>query len=258
MLRGDTMRSLLFAAGGTLFTFAMTALGAAMVFFFRKRISPRTGRLCFGFAGGVMSAAAVFSLLLPAVEQVRLSGGVPWLSASLGFLLGVGLMIAMDVYIASRQAHEDDAARRRTMLLSAVTLHNIPEGMAVGIAFAAAAGSSGAALASAAAVALGIGIQNIPEGAAIALPLRQGGFSVRRSFMLGTASGAVEPFFGVLSAMMITLSGSMMPLLMSFSAGAMMWVVFSEMLPESGVQRDGALAAAAGYLVMMTLDIALG
>jgi len=258
MLRGDTMRSLLFAAGGTLFTFAMTALGAAMVFFFRKRISPRTGRLCFGFAGGVMSAAAVFSLLLPAVEQVEAAGGEPWLTAAVGFALGSGLMIALDAWIAHRQVRSDDVTRRRAMLLSAVTLHNIPEGMAVGLAFAAAAGRGSAALAAAAAVALGIGIQNIPEGAAIALPLRQGGFSARRSFALGAASGAVEPVFGALAALMISAAGGMMPGLMAFSAGAMMWVVFSEMLPESCAQRDGALAAAVGYLLMMALDIALG
>ena len=258
MLRGDTMRSLLFAAGGTLFTFAMTALGAAMVFFFRKRISPRTGRLCFGFAGGVMSAAAVFSLLLPAVEQVRQSGGAAWLTAALGFCLGTGLMIAMDIIIARRQAQADDGARRRTMLLSAVTLHNIPEGMAVGLAFAQAADHGGAALAAAAVIALGIGVQNIPEGAAIALPLRQGGMSRRRSFALGAASGVVEPVFGVLAVLAISLADGIMPLLMAFSAGAMMWVVFSDMLPESGSQRDGALSAALGYVLMMALDIALG
>ena len=241
-----------------MFTFAMTVLGAAMVFFFRKRISARAGRLCFGFAGGVMSAAAVFSLLLPAARQAEAMGWEPWLTAALGFALGAGMMIVLDLYISSRQAHADDAPRRRAMLLSAVTLHNIPEGMAVGLAFAAAAGKESAALAAAAAVALGIGVQNIPEGAAIALPLRQGGFSVRRSFALGAASGAVEPVFGVIAALMISAASGLMPGLMAFSAGAMMWVVFSEMLPESCVQRDGALAAAVGYILMMALDLALG
>ena len=144
------------------------------------------------------------------------------------------------------------------MLIGAITLHNIPEGMAVGLIFAAAADMGGTALAAAVAAALGIGIQNIPEGAAIALPLRQGGFSLRRSFAYGALSGAVEPIFGVLAALCISLCSGMMPGLMAFSAGAMMWVVFSEMLPESGVQRDGALAAALGYLLMMALDLALG
>jgi len=252
------MRSLSLAAGGTLFTFAMTALGAAAVFFFRRQISESTNRLCFGFAGGVMSAAAVFSLIIPAVEQARLFGGVPWLTAAGGFMAGAGMMILLDVWIAHRQAQLNDDVRRRTMLFAAVTLHNIPEGMAVGLAFAMAAGAPGAALAAAAAMALGIGIQNIPEGAAIALPLRQGGFSRWRSFAIGAVSGAVEPVFGVLAALAISLAQPVMPWLMAFSAGAVLWVVFSEMLPESGVQRDGALAAAMGYVIMMALDIALG
>ncbi|MBR5301401.1 MAG: ZIP family metal transporter [Clostridia bacterium] len=252
------MRSFLFAAVGTLFTFGMTALGAALVFFFRRRISPRVDRLCFGLAGGVMSAAAVFSLLLPAVEQVQAADGAPWVTASLGFALGAGLMMALDGVLAARRTEADGAWRTRAMLLSAVTLHNIPEGMAVGLAFAAAAGKGGAAPAAACALALGIGIQNIPEGAAVALPLRQAGFSRRRSFAFGAASGVVEPVFGMLAALSMSLGSGMMPGLMAFSAGAMMWVVFSEMLPRSGEKRDGALAAAAGYLLMMALDLALG
>lgn len=244
---------------GTLFTFAMTVLGAATVFFFRSRISARVSRLCFGFAGGVMSAAAVFSLLLPAMEQAAESSGAPWKMAVAGFGAGVLMMIALDLLMARCQTPwEDDNARKRAMLLSAVTLHNIPEGMAVGLAFASAAGEGGAALASAAAVALGIGIQNIPEGAAIALPLRQGGMSRKRSFICGAASGAVEPVFGVLAALFAASVSGVMPVMMAFSSGAMMWVVFSEMLPESGQQRDGALCAAAGYVLMMALDLALG
>ena len=249
---------------GTLFTFAMTVLGAATVFFFRSRISPRAGRLCFGFAGGVMSAAAVFSLLLPAMEQAALSGDAPWNVAVFGFAAGAALMALLDGWMARCQAQSmDQAMRKRAMLLSAVTLHNIPEGMAVGLAFAAAAGTGGAALASAALVsaavmALGIGIQNIPEGAAIALPLRQGGMSRRRSFAYGALSGAVEPVFGMLAALCAAAVSGVMPWLMAFSGGAMIWVVFSEMLPEAGEQRDGAIAAALGYLLMMALDLALG
>ena len=234
---------------GTLFTFAMTSLGAAMVFFFRSRISARAGRLCFGFAGGVVSAAAVFSLLLPAMEQQEAAGGAPWQVVLPGFCAGILLMIALDT---------DLAAHKRAMLIGAVTLHNIPEGMAVGLAFASAAGAGKAALAAAAAVALGIGIQNIPEGAAIALPLRQGGMSRTRSFFLGAASGAVEPVFGMLAALFASAVSGVMPPMMAFSAGAMMWVVFSEMLPESGQERDGAISAAVGYVLMMALDLALG
>lgn len=259
MLRGDTMRSFFLAAAGTMFTFGMTALGAAAVFFFRRSISPRAGRLCFGFAGGVMSAAAVFSLLLPAVEQAQLSGGCAWATAAGGFLAGAGAMLALDLWIARRQTSgTDESVRRRRMLFAAVTLHNIPEGMAVGLAFAQAAGHGGAALAAAAVIALGIGVQNIPEGAAIALPLRQGGFSRRRSFAWGAASGAVEPLAGMLAALAVSAAQPVMPGLMAISGGAMMWVVFSEMLPEGGAQRDGALAAVLGYALMMALDIALG
>lgn len=252
------MSSFVFALLGTLFTFLMTALGAAAVFVMRRGVSARWQRLCLGFAGGVMSAAAVFSLLLPAVEQVNETGGAAWLTASGGFALGAGLMIVLDALLERQQALAEDGARRRAMLLGAVTLHNIPEGMAVGLAFAQAAYAPGAALAAAAAMALGIGIQNIPEGAAISLPLRQGGMSRVRSFALGTASGAVEPVFGMLAALAVSMVSGVMPGLMAFSAGAMMWVVFSEMLPLAGEKRDGALAAAAGYVLMMALDIALG
>ena len=251
------MRSFFFAAMGTLFTFAMTALGAAMVFFFRRGISPRAGRLCFGFAGGVMSAAAVFSLLLPAVEQVKAEGGKAWLVAALGFAAGAGAMLLLDILMQHPAQGTDSAAHRRAMLISAITLHNIPEGMAVGVAFASSAHTGGAIMA-AAAVALGIGVQNIPEGAAIALPLRQSGMSRLRSFMLGALSGIVEPIAAMAAVLAVSLAGGMMPWLMAFSSGAMMWVVFAEMLPESGTYRDGVLAAATGYLLMMALDLWLG
>lgn len=245
------MRSFLFA--GLLFTFAMTVLGAASVFFFRNQISERIGRMCFGFAGGVMSAAAVFSLLLPAMAQAA------WHVVVLGFAAGILAMIALDALTARlRGSNSDSAVRRRTMLLGAITLHNIPEGMAVGVAFASSALPGGAGLAAASAVALGIGIQNIPEGAAIALPLRQSGMSRARSFFFGAVSGAVEPAFGLLAACFAACVSGVMPVLMAFSAGAMMWVVFSEMLPQSGAQRDGAILAAAGYVLMMALDLALG
>ena len=251
------MRSFYLAAGGTLFTFVMTALGAAFVFCFKCGISQRTNRMCLGFAGGVMSAAAVFSLLLPAAEQTRAAGDSAMLVTALGFLLGAGLMAGLDALLA-RSMRGDEGRRRRTLLFSAVTLHNIPEGMAVGLSFALAAGSGTAALAGACALALGVGVQNVPEGAAISLPLRQSGMSRRKSFALGAASGVVEPVFGVIAALLVSAVSPAMPWLMCVSAGAMMWVVFGEMLPEAGVRRDGALAAALGYVLMMALDIGLG
>ena len=252
------MRALSWAVCGTGFTFAMTVLGAALVFFFSSCIGERMNRLCLGFAAGVMSAAAVFSLILPAMEQA--AGSMAWLVAAVGFAAGAGLMAALDARLARVQHAylQDEQSRRLTLLFSAVTLHNIPEGMAVGLAFAVAAQDGLAGLAGACALALGIGIQNLPEGAAISLPLRQSGMSRRESFAYGVLSGAVEPIFGVAAALTVGLVTPAMPWLMTFAAGAMMWVVIAEMLPHAAAQRDGALAAAVGYLVMMALDIALG
>lgn len=252
------MRVLYWAACGTGFTFAMTLLGAALVFFFSSLIGERMNRLCLGFAGGVMSAASVFSLLLPAMEQAP--GGRAWLVATAGFAAGAGLMLALDTALGRAQGARlgDAESRRLTLLFSAVTLHNIPEGMAVGLAFAVAAQDGLAGLAGACALALGIGIQNFPEGAAISLPLRQGGMSRRRSFAYGALSGAVEPLFGVAAALTVGLVTPAMPWLMAFAAGAMMWVVAAEMLPLSCGRSDGAAAMMIGYMVMMALDVALG
>lgn len=254
------MRSILWAACGTLFTFAMTALGSALVFFFRRSIGETMQRLCFGFAGGVMAAASVFSLLNPAVEQTRAMGGSPWVVPTVGFLVGAGLLAAFDAFArrTRRIQAAGDGARRRTLLLAAVTLHNVPEGMAVGLAFALAAQEGGAGFAAATALALGIGIQNFPEGAAISLPLRQSGMSRMRSFALGVLSGAVELVFGVLVVLLATAVRPAMPAMMAFAAGAMMLVVIGEMIPEAAKRRDGTLAAVLGYAVMMALDVGLG
>lgn len=248
------MRSLVWAACGTGFTFAMTLLGAALVFFFSSCIGERMNRLCLGFAAGVMSAASVFSLILPAME--RTAGGAAWIVATAGFGAGAGMMLLMDAALSRGQRETSEERRRLTLLFSAVTLHNIPEGMAVGLAFAVAGGGFG--LAGACALALGIGIQNFPEGAAISLPLRQSGMSRGRSFGLGVLSGVVEPLFGVAAALTAGLVTPAMPWLMTFAAGAMMWVVIAEMLPLSAARRDGALAAMIGFAVMMALDVALG
>lgn len=254
------MRSFLYAGIGTMFTLAMTVLGAATVFFFRKRISERMNRISFGFAGGVMSAAAVFSLLLPAIEQTRAQGGAPWLVAAAGMLLGAGMIALMDWAMRRHRAIRaaGETGRRAAMVMIAVTLHNIPEGMAVGLAFALAAQAGGAALAAAAVLALGIGIQNIPEGAAIALPLRQGGMSRARSFLWGALSGVVEPLSGVAAVLLSGAVQMLLPGMMAFAAGAMLLVTFSEMIPQAGQGRDGISAAMLGYVLMMALDVALG
>ncbi|HIU15560.1 MAG TPA: ZIP family metal transporter [Candidatus Ventricola intestinavium] len=254
------MRSVIWAGCGTAFTFAMTTLGAALVFFFRRSIGERVQCACLGFAAGVMSAAAVFSLLVPAMEQTQEMGGSPFVIVTLGFVLGAAMIACVDALLRRMKGvrRAGDISRRRTLMFTAVTLHNIPEGMAVGLAFALAARDGGLGLAAAVTLALGIGIQNFPEGAAVALPLRQSGMSRMRAFALGTLSGAVEPVFGVLVVLAATVVRQAMPLLMAFSAGAMMYVVICEMIPEASGERSGTRFAMVGYIVMMALDIALG
>ena len=253
------MQAMIYAACGTAFTFLMTALGAALVFCFRGGVGMGAQRVCLGFAGGVMAAASVFSLLCPAAEQAAADGTAAWAVVTAGFLLGAVLLAAVDAWLARGRARAmSDAARRRTLLFSAITLHNIPEGMAVGLAFALASGQGPVALAAAAALALGVGVQNFPEGAAISLPMRQSGMSRVRSFGLGVLSGAVEPVFGVLVVLLAAAVRPLMPVLMAFSAGAMMLVVFEEMIPEAARSRAGLAASVLGFAVMMALDVGLG
>lgn len=253
------MSSFVWAFCGTTFTFLMTAAGSALVFLIRGRIGEKAQRLCLGCAGGVMSAAAVFSLLLPAMEQLGSEGRNASLTVTLGFLLGAGMVAALDAALRrmERIRQAGDAVRKRILLFCAVTLHNIPEGMAVGLAFALASGGDCAALAGAWVLALGIGAQNFPEGAALSLPLRQGGMSRKRSFFLGAASGLAEPLSAVIVVFLAGLLAPAMPFLMAFSAGAMMLVTFSEMFPLSTGQQDGAAAAVTGYVLMMAMDLML-
>lgn len=241
-MHGSLFRALL----GTLFTFAMTTAGAAAVFFTRR--AARENGALLGFAAGVMTAASVWSLLIPAIERSEGMGIPAWLPAAVGFLLGVMFLAAFD------RALRSTSQRQNLLLFGAITLHNIPEGMAVGLAFALA--ESGAELSAAAALALGIGIQNFPEGAAIALPLRSGGKSRGEAFFIGAASGAVEPLFGVLAALFAALSPCL-PWLLGFAAGAMLYVVVAELIPL-GHERGGTVGFTAGFLIMMVLDVALG
>lgn len=239
---------------GIAFPFAMTALGAAVVFLFRRGIGERARRLCMGFAAGVMTAASVFSLLLPAVEQ----SGTPVLTATFGFLLGAGTIDALDGLLRRHGGLDDAGGERRqnALLFAAVTLHNIPEGLAVGLAFVQA--FSGGTAAAAATVALGIGLQNLPEGAAIALPLRQSGVSRARSFLLGVLSGVVEPIAAACVLMIASMIAPATPWLMAFAAGAMTIVVFGELAPETAGERDGTIAAVLGFAAMMAMDVGLG
>ena len=255
------LQALSWAALGTGFTFLMTTLGAAVVFFFVEEPRPQFQRTMLGFAAGVMTAASVWSLLLPAIEQSADFGVPGWLPAAAGLLLGVGFLSALDAVLPHlRRAKDMDLPRRQsTLLMAAITLHNVPEGMAVGLAFALAA--EGAGMAGAAALALGIGIQNLPEGAAISLPLRQEGSSRGRAFLLGTLSGSVEPIFGILVVLVAAGVRPLMPWLLSFAAGAMLYVVVEELIPEMSQGQHsnvGTVFFAVGFSVMMVLDVALG
>ena len=255
------LQALSWAALGTGFTFLMTTLGAAVVFFFVEEPRPQFQRTMLGFAAGVMTAASVWSLLLPAIEQSADFGVPGWLPAAAGLLLGVGFLSALDAVLPHlRRAKDMDLTRRQsTLLMAAITLHNVPEGMAVGLAFALAAEGEG--MAGAAALALGIGIQNLPEGAAISLPLRQEGSSRGRAFLLGTLSGSVEPIFGILVVLVAAGVRPLMPWLLSFAAGAMLYVVVEELIPEMSQGRHsnlGTLFFAIGFTMMMALDVGLG
>ncbi len=260
---------LTWAAIGTGFTFLMTAMGAGTVFFFRKSISLSAQRIFLGFAAGVMIAASVWSLILPAIEEAEAMGQSGLLPAAGGFALGVGFMLLMDavmphLHIGGSQPEGLAASwKRSTLLFSAVTLHNIPEGMAVGLTFALAVGHGGdnTFYAGALALALGMGIQNFPEGAAISLPLRSEGAKASHAFALGALSGLVEPVFGILVVLVASSIQPIMPWLLAFAAGSMMYVVVEELIPEAHLGEHsnvGTLSVMAGFLVMMILDVALG
>lgn len=253
---------------GILIPFLGTALGAACVFFMKKALSDAVQRSLTGFAAGVMVAASVWSLLIPAIEQSAGMGKLSFLPAFLGFWLGILFLLALDHIIPHLHANSAQAEgpksrlQRTTMMVLAVTLHNIPEGMAVGISFALAAQADITLLPASMALALGIGIQNFPEGAAISLPLRQTGMGRGRAFLMGAASGVVEPIAALLTVLVAGTIQPLMPWLLSFAAGAMLYVVVEELIPgahlEDHSSRGGTLGVMAGFLLMMILDVALG
>lgn len=247
---------------GILIQFLGTSLGAACVFFMKKTLSDTVQRALTGFAAGVMVAASVWSLLIPAIEQSVGMGKFAFVPAVVGFYVGMLFLLLLDHVIPHLHQNSSEAEgpesqlARTTMMVLAVTLHNIPEGMAVGLAFALAGVQGG--LAAAAVLALGIGVQNLPEGLAVALPFRASGLSRGKSFALGALSGAVEPVFGMLAALMMGAAQSALPGMMAFCAGAMMQVVFAEMIPQAAKTRAGVAGVMAGYTLMMALDLALG
>lgn len=253
----------------TLFTWAVTALGAAFVFFF-KTINRKVLDGMLGFAAGVMIAASYWSLLAPAIEMAE-EGNLPaWVPATVGFLLGGVFLWIIDKILPHLHlgfpVEEAEGIKtswhRSVLLVLAITLHNIPEGLAVGVAFGALASDLPAAsLAGAIALALGIGIQNFPEGTAVAVPLRREGFTRLKSFWYGQLSGVVEPIAGVLGAVAVILIKPLLPYALAFAAGAMIFVVVEELIPESQLEKNTDIAtmgAMVGFAVMMALDVALG
>ncbi|MBZ4648075.1 MAG: family metal transporter [Desulfomicrobiaceae bacterium] len=253
----------------TLFTWSVTAIGAAMVFFF-KEIRRSVLDAMLGFAAGVMIAASFWSLLAPSIELAEAMGQVAWVPASIGFLTGGLFLFAVDrfmphLHLGFPRSEAEGVAtswHRSVLLVLAITLHNIPEGLAVGVAFGAvAAGIPSADLAGAVALAVGIGLQNFPEGAAVSIPLRREGFSRWKSFVYGQASGIVEPIAGVIGAAAVLAMRPILPYALAFAAGAMIYVVVEELIPESQLAKNTDLATLGclvGFTVMMVLDVALG
>ncbi len=263
------MNGILYALAGTLFTFGVTTLGALNVFAVRQKSDHTFQCLTLGFAGGVMIAASIWSLLIPGIDRAVESGQTSYVVMPFGFLMGVGLLLASDQiirekYFLRRKAGEKMPLSKSTvMLVLAITVHNIPEGMAVGLAFALAASNPGndSLFSGAVALALGIGIQNYPEGTAVALPLIQEGMEKKKAFFIGSMSAIVEPVFGVAAAVLAGKILVCMPLLLAMAAGAMIYVVVQELIPEAHIDEEdksGTLGFVVGFIVMMILDVALG
>ena len=253
---------------GLLIPLLGTMLGSAFVFFMKDEMSPRVQKTLLGFASGVMVAASVWSLLIPAMAMQEASG--PWsvLPAAVGFLLGIGFLLAIDeltphLHLGTDKPEGPRSRLSRTAMLAlAVTIHNLPEGMAVGVVFAGAEqGAAGLSLASAIAVSLGIAIQNVPEGAIISMPMRAEGNSRWHSFLIGSMSGAVEPIGGLAVVLLASLLTPVLPYMLAFAAGAMFYVVVEELIPEASTGKHTNLSTigfAIGFVLMMVLDVVMG
>ncbi len=257
-------------AVGLLIPFLGTTLGASLVFFLKRSLPPRLEKLLLGFASGVMIAASIFSLLLPSLEASVDYGNWQFLPAVVGFLLGMGFLFLIDSLLPHLHLKEKDPEGlhpkkswgKDTMLFLAVTIHNIPEGLAVGVAFASflTAGSE-ASFIPALVLAIGMAVQNVPEGLIVSLPLREEGKSRTKAFLYGGFSGIVEPIFGLLAVLLAELVVPALPYLLSFAAGAMIYVVVEELIPEAQNGKHsnmGVLGVAIGFALMMVLDVALG
>ena len=253
---------------GLLIPFIGTILGAGTVFLFKNNIKQSVEKLLLGFASGVMIAASVWSLLIPAIEMSKQQGKVGWLAPAIGFLLGMLFLLILDSIIPHMHLDKEkpegvkSKLSKSIMLVLAVTLHNIPEGMAVGVTFAGALlGNTGITITGTLVLAIGIAIQNFPEGAIISLPLRGEGVSRKRAFAYGALSGMVEPIAAIITICLTKLVVPILPYLLAFSAGAMIYVVVEELIPESQMGEHsniGTVGVAIGFVIMMILDIALG
>ena len=253
---------------GILLPFVGTTLGSACVFLMRKNINKKIEKLLLGFASGVMIAASIWSLLIPSIDMAKESNIIPYIPASVGFVVGMLFLLLLDKLVPHIHLESTEpegiktSLKKTTMLVLAVTLHNIPEGMAVGVVFAGMlAQNTGITLAGAFALSLGIAIQNFPEGAIISMPLKSEGMSKIKSFWYGTLSGIVEPVAAILTICLSQIVVPILPYLLSFAAGAMIYVVIEELVPEiksEGSSSIGIFGVAIGFVLMMILDVALG
>jgi ZIP family zinc transporter len=243
-------------------------LGSAMVFLMKNKMNSKLEKLLLGFASGVMIAASIWSLIIPSLDMAEQQKLIKWLPATVGFLLGIVFLLLIDVLIPHLHLNTDkpegikSKLNKTTMMILAVTIHNLPEGMAVGISLAGVlAGNVGITMAGALALAIGIAIQNFPEGAIISMPLKAEGFSKRKAFLYGTLSGVVEPIGAVLTILITSTITSILPYLLSFAAGAMIYVVVEELIPgaqEGEHSNLSTIGVAIGFVIMMILDVALG
>jgi len=253
---------------GLLIPFAGTTLGAGMVFLLKDKMSSWLQKALLGFASGVMIAASVWSLIMPAVEMAEEQGVISWIPAAVGFLLGMFFLLLLDSVIPHQHLDTNEpegiksGLKKTTMFVFAVTLHNIPEGMAVGVVFSGLiTGDTSISLAGAYALAIGIAIQNFPEGAIISMPLKSEGMSRKKAFTTGMLTGIVEPIAAVITIFLTSFISGILPYFLSFAAGAMIYVVVEELIPESQSGKHsniGTIGVALGFTIMMILDIALG
>ena len=253
---------------GLLIPFLGTTLGSAMVFLMKNKMNTKVQKLLLGFASGVMIAASIWSLITPSIEMAEEQGIVSWIPAAIGFLFGIIFLLVLDsiiphLHLNSKKPEGIKAKlKNTTMMVLAVTLHNIPEGMAVGVVFAGVlAQNTTITLAGAFALSIGIAIQNFPEGAIISMPLKNEGMSKPKAFLYGTLSGIVEPIGAIITILLTGIVTPILPYLLSFAAGAMIYVVVEELIPESQVGKHsniGTIGVAIGFVIMMILDVALG